>query len=310
MVMAILSLTLMSCFYINGCDGWNNFWSVSAPDSSPTETVDPTATTVPTNTATSPGSGVENPSDTVNTGCDGTCTPTPSPLPTPTPVSTSTPPNYSWDEDQKREYIESFGFTLLGNWTGAILNNLWETLFTHIGYQDLKFWLNYNLKYNNAVLNIGGIGDNDPNEYSGYTQQSTITFYQNGTVNPEINMLHEIGHLVDNLWNDYFTKQLQKETFTIDDIYEAGWDGEAYQQLDRETVYSKALFARRVGGGSAWQQLEAANAYSYDCWQYCEDWGDIFANAMINNINLDTDLGGQMYLFFNKMENHVKGITP
>ena len=280
------------------------------------------AATTPVATATQPPGGIQVAgSATVASTATGTVqAPSTQPVsceeapiatstPTPTPASTLLPPNNNWDEAQKIEYIESFGFTLLGNWTGAILNNLWEALFTYIGYQDLKLWLNYNLKYNHVVLNIGGIGPNDPEESSGYTQQDTITFYQNETVNPVMNFLHEIGHVVDNLWADYFTTQLEKETFTLDRRYVAGWDGTAYQSLPREIAYSEALFARRAGGGPAWQQSARKNAYSYTCWQQCEDWADIFANSMINNININSDLGGQMNLFFNKMENHVKGIT-
>jgi len=41
--------------------------------------------------------------------------------------------------------------------------------------------------------------------FGGLTSGNTITFTATGPVNPVINMLHEIGHLVDNIWNDYFT---------------------------------------------------------------------------------------------------------
>jgi hypothetical protein len=81
------------------------------------------------------------------------------------------------------------------------------------------------------------------------------------------------------------------------------------------------LISTQAGGGDAWQQLGAAaydytckdaNGNSYTCWPECEDWADIFANAMVDsgNINQSSDLGRQMFAFYRKMENHVMGGTP
>ena len=120
-----------------------------------------------------------------------------------------------------------------------------------------------------------------------------------------INILHELGHLVDNLWGDLFTRHLKYTEFTSRD-YHAGWDGSAYQRLDRETVYREALLSGRVGGGNgrAWQQIPD------DGTPYYEDWADIFANGVIGNINLATDLGWQMNNFYQQMRNYVMGDTP
>jgi RHS repeat-associated protein len=146
-------------------------------------------------------------------------TPSVTPIPCPTPTTTSTPPPTltppptNPTEGQMIEYIVSFGITLEGNWTGKYLSNLWEALFKHIGYLNLKSWLGGG----KATFKIGGepkcSGDYDC--YSGLTQGSIITFLHIGNaVNPVINMLHEIGHLEDNLWQDYFSKELRKVEFT------------------------------------------------------------------------------------------------
>ena len=68
--------------------------------------------------------------------------PTMTPCATPTGTPTLIPPPANPTEAQRIEYIASFGITLIGNWTGVILANLWEALFVHIGYQELKTWLN------------------------------------------------------------------------------------------------------------------------------------------------------------------------
>lgn len=239
-------------------------------------------------------------------------TPTPTPCPTPTstpaPIGTPTqiPPPTNPTEEQMINYISSFGITLVGNWTGGILANLWEALFTHIGYQELKSWLNGGP----ATIIYGGSRDcdNAPECYGGVTSNSTITFTYTGPVNPPINMLHEIGHLLDNLWNDYFTKKLEKVQFTLDGEYRAGWNSTSYTSLPREIINSQALYSSQVGGGRAWQQ----DGGGYVCWQQCEDWADIFANAMVGNgnINQSSDLGGQIYTFYKEMESHVLRGTP
>jgi RHS repeat-associated protein len=200
-------------------------------------------------------------------------------------------------ESEMIEYIESFGITLEGNWTGAMLANLWEALFTHIGYRDLALWLNGKT----ATLVWGGsrtCPEGMDGCYGGLTSYTTVTFSATNMVNPVINVLHELGHLVDNLWGDYFTNSLETQTFTLGG-YLAGWDGEAYRSLPRGTVKDQALVSRNVGGGDAWQQRGGPANF--------EDWADIFSNGIMGNINMTDPLGSQMGNFFNEMVNHVVG---
>ena len=91
-------------------------------------------------------------------------------------------------------YINSFGITLDGNWTGQYLTNLWETLFIHIGYTNLKYWLGGQ----QSTMKIAGSADCSGDKegcYHGETPAATIYFYATNMTNPVINMLHEIGHL-------------------------------------------------------------------------------------------------------------------
>lgn len=224
----------------------------------------------------------------------------PVPTGTPIPPPTMIPPPANPTEEQMKEYIASFGITLSGNWTGILLTNLWEALFTHIGYQDLRFWLNGRT----ATLTWGGSRDCGGLNacYGGSTPGDTITLKATGMVNPVINILHEIGHLVDNLWYDYFTTQLETTTFTLNGQYHAGWDGTSYKSLPASGVNDVRLIALRsslFGGQDAWQQRGGTPSW--------EDWADIFSNSMIHNINQASDLGGQMDSFFIKMKNHAMG---
>lgn len=230
---------------------------------------------------------------------------TPCPTPTLWPIGTPTqapPPANLATEEQKREYIASFGITLVGNWTGAYLTNLWEALFTHIGYQDLAKWMGGQ----KATMERAGPAVCKEGEtacYSGSTPGTTIYFYaMGGIANPVINMLHEIGHLVDNLWHDYFTTKLEKTIFTLNGEYLAGWNSASYVSLPRDRVNNLAVYSSHVGGGRAWQQGGGT--------PHWEDWADIFANSMIGNINQSSDLGAQMDTFFKDMESHVMGGTP
>jgi hypothetical protein len=199
------------------------------------------------------------------------------------------------------DYIASFGIALQGNWSGTYLTNLWETLFTNIGYGNLVFWLNGK----KATLIIGGAGNNASGRYYGWTSGSSTTFYANGVVNPVINMLHEIGHLIDNLWGDHFTNSLQQRTFTLRGEFLSGWNGMSYTSLPssgQNDVRLLGIISPTVGGGDAWQQRGGT--------PHWEDWGDIFANAMMGNIHQASDLGGQMSAFFAEMEMQAIGGTP
>jgi len=234
-------------------------------------------------------------------GDDGGCYPC-TQLPNPDGSDGGGQPPLDPTESEMIEYIASFGITLQGNWTGTYLANLWETLFTHIGYKELVLWLNGK----KVILIIGGAGNNASGRYSGWTSGSSVTFYANNTTNPVINMLHEFGHLVDNLWGDYFTNELNGADFYDNrGDFLAGWNGTAYTSLPSSypvDVRSLALISSNVGGGDAWQQRGGTPNW--------EDWGDIFANAMIDNINQASDLGGQMNNFFVIMESHVTGGIP
>jgi len=101
---------------------------------------------------------------------------------------------------------------------------------------------------------------------------------------------------------------LEKTEFTLNGAYLAGWNGTSYTSLPSDRIVNLALILSPVGGGRAWQQ----DGGGYVCWQQCEDWADIFSNAMVGNgnINQSSDLGGQMYAFFKEMENHMKGVNP
>jgi hypothetical protein len=217
-------------------------------------------------------------------------------------------------ETSQREYIKSFGLILEPEekWTGTWLTNLYNVLFFHIGAIDLPRWLNHK----SATLFIDKEGpaicsDGEENCYSGSTGPDKITFYHTGTsINSEINMLHEFGHLVDNLSdsdND-FTNRLRSHTFTINvGKYWAGWNGSKYASIPEEgpnNVYQVGVKRIPIGGDEAWQQLKAS-AYTYPGHEQGEDWADIFANGILHNINTATEPGGQMYDFFKEMERYA-----
>lgn len=267
--------------------------------------------------ATNPGrtpSPTDTPATPPGTPCPTPVTPTPSVTmlptvtrtPTTTPPGTPTPLPTNLTEAQMIDYIASFGIKLEGNWSRALLDNLWEALFTYIGYQDLKAWLNGRT----ATMIWGGTkdcGDRDAC-YGGSTPGTSITFKATATVNPVINILHEIGHLVDNLWYDYFTTGLEKTTFYDERGYFlAGWDGSKYVSLPPNSdsdldVRELALKSSTFGGQDAWQQRGGT--------PHWEDWADIFSNSIIHNVSQTTNLGSQMDNFFNRMKSHVIGGTP
>ncbi|MBK9008607.1 MAG: hypothetical protein IPM31_16650 [Anaerolineae bacterium] len=260
-----------------------------------TYTITLTPTTVPGSTPAPTGTPI--PTITI------TCTVTP------VPTSTLLPPPANPTESQRIEYINSFGITLEGNWTGRYLLNLWEALFDHIGYINLKYWMGGQ----KATIKTAGGADCPVDEngkkreycYYGETPSTTIYFYATNMVNPVVNMLHEMGHLVDNLWQDYFTSKLKKTTFTdVDGKYLAGWNTTSYSyaSLPRAIVKSEALIASPAGGGDAWQQGGGT--------PHWEDWADIFSNSILLNINKSNSLGKQMDTFFREMESHVMGGVP
>ena len=196
------------------------------------------------------------------------------------------------------KYINTFGITLSGNWTGTYLDNLSEALFTHIRSKNIERWLNGK----KVTLSLGGKATcmEDKNScYYGETGTSSITFYATGTTNPIINMLHEFGHLSDNTWSDYFTNALEKVQFIDSEgNYIAGWDGKKYKSLIASEVRDFALKSPNFEGQDAWQQRGGT--------PHWEDWADIFSNYIIDNINQNDVLGRQLYDFAKRMDNYTK----
>jgi hypothetical protein len=121
-------------------------------------------------------------------------------------------------------------------------------MFTHIGYPNIVKWLNGT----KVAYAIGSSAEcatptpapdatsTPPYCYSGYTETYHITFYHTNMVNPVINMLHETGHLVDNVWALYFEQETKKKVFkNSQGEVIAGWDGEAYQKLELVNNFRK-----------------------------------------------------------------------
>jgi hypothetical protein len=211
------------------------------------------------------------------------------------------------NNSKQLEYIESFGITLepKDKWTGMWLTNLEEALFTHIGAENLRFWLNG--KPAKMVIASQGTCNATGGAYGGCTPGATIYFWVNGVpANPVINMLHEMGHLVDNLWRDYFTNQLKKVTFTEEDgEYLAGFRNGTYASLPHSGVGDvriTALISSTYAGQDAWQQRGGT--------PHWEDWADIFSNSMIRNIDKSSNLGGQINDFFKEVQIPAKGNNP
>ena len=135
----------------------------------------------------------------------------------------------------QRERIKSFGIILEPEekWTGAWLTNLTKVLFQDIGVVSLPRWMNHK----STTLTIDKEGSaiclkNQQGCYHGNTGLG-ITFQHTNAINDEINMLHEFGHLVDNLSdssND-FTNQLYDRTFSFEGKFWAGWNGSTYASI-------------------------------------------------------------------------------
>ena len=229
--------------------------------------------------------------------------------------------HYSGDRinEIQREYIESFGLTLSprDKWTGKWLTNLFNVI-TRIG-PPLRHWLNWKPatllidKEGTAVCGKDIEGNVIEHCYSGLTGTNGITFKHTGVaINSEINMLHEFGHLVDNLseGGNYFTNRLHSHRFTINNCqFWAGWDEskKKYISIPRNgenNVYLVALLTSPIGGGRAWQQL-APEEYDYTNHEQGEDWADIFANGIMHNIRETTEPGAQIETFFKYMERYA-----
>ena len=193
------------------------------------------------------------------------------------------------------ENLSNLGFSMLGTWPDPLRANLEEALFTYIGEENLRLWLNnkpVTIRFGGGNKMVAGI-------YHGLTSGSRITLFANQTTNPVINILHEFGHLVDNLWGDFFTNHLEKTPFLRNQAFFGGWNGRAYLGLRRDIIRSEVLKARGIAGGDAWQQRGGV--------PHWEDWADIFSNATLGNINPENEVGKQILDFVALMNKHVKG---
>ena len=186
------------------------------------------------------------------------------------------------------------GLILRGTWPSALRANLEEALFSHIGVENLSFLL----KNQPVTVRFGGSENLVVGAYYGLTSGSRITLFANQCTNPVINILHEFGHLVDNLWGDFFTNNLQRVEFRRNGMFFGGWNGRKYLGLRRDVVRTEVLKQRRVAGGDAWQQRGGQ--------AHWEDWADIFSNARLKNIDEGNELGGQILAFVARMDAHVK----
>jgi len=196
------------------------------------------------------------------------------------------------------ENLAALGLSLTGAWPAALRANLEEALFTHIGEENLRFWLKNQL----VTLRFGGNKKLVVGTYYGLTSGSRITFFANQSTNPVINVLHEFGHLVDNLWGDFFTNNLKNVSFRRNETFFAGWNGLKYLGLRRDVIRTQVLKEPRVGGGDAWQQRGGQ--------PHWEDWADIFSNAILENIDPGNEVGEQILAFVARMDAHVKGADP
>lgn len=192
------------------------------------------------------------------------------------------------------ERLVAHGLSLTGTWPTALQTNLEEALFTHIGEENIGFWL----KKRPVTLRFGGSDRLRIGTYYGLTSGTKITFFANQSTNPVINILHEFGHLVDNLWDDFFTNSLKMEEFCRNERFFAGWNGRDYLGLRRDFIRSDVLMQRNIAGGDAWQQRGGK--------AHWEDWADIFSNAMLGNFNAGNEVGGQILAFVARMNAHVR----
>jgi hypothetical protein len=191
--------------------------------------------------------------------------------------------------------LKSLGISVIkeNRWPSQLRADLDEALLNVIGEDNLRLWLNQKP----VTLVWEGAGTLKAGHYHAITSASKITFSAKGTTNPVINILHEFGHLVDNLWDDFFTENLERVTFRRNGHFSGGWNGAAYLGLKSDFVRSKVLKLERVGGGDAWQQLGGV--------AHWEDWADIFSNAMLENFKAKSQVGGQILDFVGGMQAHV-----
>lgn len=195
------------------------------------------------------------------------------------------------------DLFADLGVSFQGTWSTALLANVDEA-FTAIGKDNLKSWFN-----NQPVtFRFGGPAQLARGGYSGLTERFRVTFFSNATTSPVINILHEFGHLLDNVWDDFFTNALQKEPFRLGGALFGGWDGNKYRSLPGDRMRAEVLKSARLAGGDAWQQRGGTPHF--------EDWADIFSNVMLGNINEQNEVGRQILAFVARMEAHVQVPNP
>jgi len=214
-------------------------------------------------------------------------------------------------DKNKLEFFSNLGISfLIDELPKGLVDNLTEAFSTHIKVDRLKLWLNnkpikltrdehqeVNNEKKGKKINKRG----QSSGYHGETSNNKITFFTSTTqVNPVINILHEFGHLVNNLWDKQFTKELQKETFLLNGIFFAGWDKDrnVYNSLYKKIDGKDIMKQSRIAGGKAWQQIIDSG--------YNEDWADIFSNYILQNFNEENEVGKQILDFAARMEAHVK----
>jgi len=192
------------------------------------------------------------------------------------------------------EILAALGLSLKGTWPAALRANFDEALFNRLGEEKLRLWFK-NLP---VSFRFGGKEELAVGTYFGLTSGSRITFFANQNVNPVINILHECGHVIDNLWEDFFTESLKKVEFRRNNTFFAGWNGLKYLGLRREVLRAEVLKEPRIAGGDAWQQRGGT--------AHWEDWADIFSNAMLGNFNEENEVGQQILAFVARMEAHAR----
>jgi len=122
-----------------------------------------------------------------------------------------------------------------------------------------------------------------PLKYSGWTEIQTVTFSADPGKIPYMNIYHEFGHVLDNRlpWIDFYSGTLRNGS-VYDEFghFVLGKDKGVYRRLLDEEVglaYLKVWDSKRG---------EAVRAQQDKLAQAGEEWGDMWANYVIDNFNL------------------------
>ena len=124
----------------------------------------------------------------------------------------------------------------------------------------------------------------DPSsDYSGWTSGTTVTFFTKGVAAiRQMNIYHEFGHVLDNLpgLKDVFSSALGAENNPsyVDDS----------GQLDSKVFVERTVSDPNYG---------VAEALQHPSTDPKEQWADIFANYVALNIDVNSDMGLEMYNF-------------